>query len=617
MMEDTSTDIEMEVQEEMKRGMDARQMLGIWLCQLNEGMHVTLPYTLAVFMVRHFLKVSNQEAVSEQRVGILTGILAACFCGAQFLTQMGWGRVSDRVGRQPLLIMSNISSIISVLAFGLAPSYSIACAARLAGGLFNCTFVCVKTMIGEQCSGTGQTRPLTLLTLAWGVGTILGPSIGTLSQPCDKPWGASLPLCRPGALLSVRPFFLPCLIAAAISVVALFNSACVIRETLPRLARQRATPGRGAALRRIFTLSNMYDVHAKLRRSRRSLANGLEMKSRTWANGALTPGGENGHEEQDPDLAAQESAPLLLSHVPQDQRGFPSSRSPGDWDPLSMTADADPKKFAPQALRPFDSCNEDLTPLEDAPRGPGTPDMVSQGPLRGIAARGQGRESPRNRFRRADTALEGPCAGPGAHDAKTSSSEGSESPRGGSHRDTTPSEQVSLQRGDPNLADALLGPSWAPHGGPMWDAESAGSGADRADRTESRGPTWGPHGGPMWDEESAANPTANLDTSSTLEESSSMQAGFEALDTHLCTSSASECTRPVKAAPQEPVQEPFALDADEAASPSEPAQATSVFEPLQAAFGHLHDPLRPSSGALMWEDGSPVPGDPDLASGVS
>ena len=42
---------------------------------------------------------------------------------------------------QPLVVMSNVSSLLTVLAFGLTSSYTLAIVARLTGGLFNCTFL--------------------------------------------------------------------------------------------------------------------------------------------------------------------------------------------------------------------------------------------------------------------------------------------------------------------------------------------------------------------------------------------------------------------------------------------------------------------------------------------
>lgn len=68
-------------------------------------------------------------------------VQAACFCAAQFLSSFPWGKISDVVGRKPMLVMSNLSSCISVIGFGLSDSFLMAALFRSAGGLFNCTFV--------------------------------------------------------------------------------------------------------------------------------------------------------------------------------------------------------------------------------------------------------------------------------------------------------------------------------------------------------------------------------------------------------------------------------------------------------------------------------------------
>ena len=62
---------------------------------------------------------------------------------------------------------------------------------------------CVKSMIGEALSSEAQAKPMAYLSLAWGLGTISGPSLGgLLSFPCDKI--PHMPLCQPGQLLNVR-----------------------------------------------------------------------------------------------------------------------------------------------------------------------------------------------------------------------------------------------------------------------------------------------------------------------------------------------------------------------------------------------------------------------------
>ena len=70
-------------------------------------------------------------------------VQAACFCAAQFFSSYPWGWLSDRVGRKPLLLMSNLSSCISVLGFGLSTSFPQAAICRILGGFFNCTFMSV------------------------------------------------------------------------------------------------------------------------------------------------------------------------------------------------------------------------------------------------------------------------------------------------------------------------------------------------------------------------------------------------------------------------------------------------------------------------------------------
>ena len=66
---------------------------------------------------------------------------AASFCAAQFVSSFPWGRVSDKIGRKPMVVMSNLSSCLSVIGFGLSTNFTMAMLFRLAGGFFNCTFV--------------------------------------------------------------------------------------------------------------------------------------------------------------------------------------------------------------------------------------------------------------------------------------------------------------------------------------------------------------------------------------------------------------------------------------------------------------------------------------------
>ena len=61
-------------------------------------------------------------------------ILVASFSAMQLAAAPFWGRVSDRVGRRPLLILSLFASSFSYLLFGLAHSYWLLLVSRMAAG---------------------------------------------------------------------------------------------------------------------------------------------------------------------------------------------------------------------------------------------------------------------------------------------------------------------------------------------------------------------------------------------------------------------------------------------------------------------------------------------------
>lgn len=64
-------------------------------------------------------------------------MLASLFQAAQVFTSFLLGRLSDFIGRKPILVLGNIAGTLSMLAFGLAGTYNGAATARFVGGLLN------------------------------------------------------------------------------------------------------------------------------------------------------------------------------------------------------------------------------------------------------------------------------------------------------------------------------------------------------------------------------------------------------------------------------------------------------------------------------------------------
>ncbi len=107
------------------------------------------------------------------------GILVASFSLMQFLFSPILGRISDNVGRKPVLIISILTSVASFLLFALANSFFILLLSRIVAGLATETavaqaYIADITSKKERASGIGK------VGAAHGAGFITGPAIGGL-----------------------------------------------------------------------------------------------------------------------------------------------------------------------------------------------------------------------------------------------------------------------------------------------------------------------------------------------------------------------------------------------------------------------------------------------------
>ena len=136
------------------------------------------------------------------------GILVASFSLMQFIFSPILGRISDNVGRKPVLVISILTSVASFLLFALANSFFILLLSRIVAGLATETavaqaYIADITSKKERASGIGK------VGAAHGAGFIIGPAIGGLLSV----YGFSAPGFAAGFLTLVNLlfvlFFLP------------------------------------------------------------------------------------------------------------------------------------------------------------------------------------------------------------------------------------------------------------------------------------------------------------------------------------------------------------------------------------------------------------------------
>jgi MFS family permease len=113
--------------------------------------------------------------------GILTGIVAAAFTLAQSLSAPFWGRMSDRRGRRPALLVALASSALAFALFGFAESLLVLVLARLVQGAGGGTVGVIQAYVTDVMPPEQRARALGWLSAATNLGVALGPVLGSFA----------------------------------------------------------------------------------------------------------------------------------------------------------------------------------------------------------------------------------------------------------------------------------------------------------------------------------------------------------------------------------------------------------------------------------------------------
>ena len=109
------------------------------------------------------------------------GLLVATFSVMQLLFAPVWGRVSDRVGRKPVLVISLAGTAVGSLVMGLAPSLWILFVGRALDGISGGSISTAHAAVTDMAEPGQRARLIGLLGAAFGVGFVAGPAIGGLA----------------------------------------------------------------------------------------------------------------------------------------------------------------------------------------------------------------------------------------------------------------------------------------------------------------------------------------------------------------------------------------------------------------------------------------------------
>ncbi len=106
------------------------------------------------------------------------GLLSGSFSLMQFLFAPVWGRVSDRFGRRPVLLVGLFGSFVAYTVFGFARSLTLLFAARIAAGIAGANIPTAQAYIADTTTSENRARGMGLVGAAFGLGFVFGPAIG-------------------------------------------------------------------------------------------------------------------------------------------------------------------------------------------------------------------------------------------------------------------------------------------------------------------------------------------------------------------------------------------------------------------------------------------------------
>lgn len=149
------------------------------------------------------------------------GLVVAAFPLAQLIGVPAMGALSDRYGRKPLLLISQVSTCFSFILLGTAQSLEMIILSRVIDGLFGANIATAQAALSDITNSETRARGLGLVGAAFGLGFIFGPIIAILTLEISD------------------NFAIPAYTAAVYSFLSILLTLFLFKETLPPFKRGR------------------------------------------------------------------------------------------------------------------------------------------------------------------------------------------------------------------------------------------------------------------------------------------------------------------------------------------------------------------------------------------
>ena len=120
--------------------------------------------------------------------GTVIALLVSSFAVAQLLSAPAWGRVSDRYGRRPALLIGLAASGIAYVVFAYSGSLELLFLSRIVQGAGGGTVGVIQAYVADATEPHERSKALGWLSAATNAGVALGPALGSFSARIGPEW---------------------------------------------------------------------------------------------------------------------------------------------------------------------------------------------------------------------------------------------------------------------------------------------------------------------------------------------------------------------------------------------------------------------------------------------
>ncbi len=117
-------------------------------------------------------------AVQFNASALEVGMLVSVYSLMQFLCAPFFGRLSDRVGRRPVLLITMLISFCAYVLFGLAESMWVLWISRVTSGISGANISAAQAYISDITTAENRAKGMGMIGAAFGLGFVLGPAVG-------------------------------------------------------------------------------------------------------------------------------------------------------------------------------------------------------------------------------------------------------------------------------------------------------------------------------------------------------------------------------------------------------------------------------------------------------